>query len=450
MSLASSLSRLVGALALVLAVGSASAGEAVERRLYTDTAEASSFLWGDWNRFIENYHPNYVGDDDAKTAWVEGSAGSGAGEWLRLQVTPLEGTTTVRLKIRNGYQKSKGLFAANARAKDVVVRLLPSKTELKATLADKDGWQELTINQAAGPMRAVELKVGSVYEGTKYKDLCISDVQVFATATTPDNPGFEKNKKKALLAWRAARLAAAKAYGGAKVALPLHPSYQVTTTEVQSVCNDDCGLADMLTAAAANPRFKEWKDALAMGKTVVAELDTLPAAQLAPVAKTALPEADGFERPGLDQLAGSEGPWFSDRALRLPVLDKAAVMNASDLRVLDAKAAKTPTQFVDTVDKKCKKDAAWVKRVVGGDPSAPAQVRALVIGRCGMVEGREGYYPSAALQLLIYGADGRLALVVSQGAIDAYRWSTGERPMISGGHALLAQGSELDAAQITP
>ena len=89
MTLASSLSRLVGALALVAAVGSASAGEAVERRLYTDTAEASSFLWGDWNRFIENYHPNYVGDDDAKTAWVEGSAGSGAGEWLRLQVTPL-------------------------------------------------------------------------------------------------------------------------------------------------------------------------------------------------------------------------------------------------------------------------------------------------------------------------------------------------------------------------
>ena len=73
-----------------------------------------------------------------------------------------------------------------------------------------------------------------------------------------------------------------------------------------------------------------------------------------------------------------------------------------------------------------------------------------MIGRCGMVEGRAGYYPSAALQLLIYGADGRLAVVVSQGAIDAYRWSTGEKPMISGGHALLAQGSELDAAQITP
>jgi hypothetical protein len=448
MTVATSLSRLVGALALVLAVGSAAADEAVERRLYTDTAEASSFLWGDWNRFIENYHPNYVGDDDARTAWVEGSAGSGAGEWLRLQVTPLDGTIAVRLKIRNGYQKSKGLFAANARAKDVV-RLLPSKTEAKATLIDRDGWQELIVAQTAGPMRTVELKVASVYEGSKYKDLCISDVQVFATATTPDNPGFEKSKKKALLAWRAARLAAAKAYGGAKVALPLHPSYQVTTTEVQGACSD-CDLAGMLDAAAGNPRFKEWKAALELGKTVVADLDHLPAAQLAPVAKTALPEADGFERPGLDQLAGSEGPWFSDRALRLPVLDKAAAMSASDLRVLDVKGTKTPRQFVDTVDKKCKKDAAWVKRVAAAEPGAPAQVRALVIGRCGMVEGREGFYPSAALQLLVYGADGRLALVVSDGAIDAYRWSTDARPMITGGHALLAQGSELDAVQITP
>ena len=115
--------------ALVMATGAARAGEPVERRLYSDAIDASSFLWGDWNRFVENYHPNYVGDDDPKTAWVEGVPGSGAGQWVRLQVTPLDGTTRVRLKIRNGYQKSKELFAANARAKDVVVRLLPSRAE---------------------------------------------------------------------------------------------------------------------------------------------------------------------------------------------------------------------------------------------------------------------------------------------------------------------------------
>ena len=71
----------VPALVLALAVSTAAAGEPVERRLYPDTVEASSFLWGDWNRFIENYHPNYVGDDDAKTAWVEGNANSALDFW---------------------------------------------------------------------------------------------------------------------------------------------------------------------------------------------------------------------------------------------------------------------------------------------------------------------------------------------------------------------------------
>ncbi|MBK9035705.1 MAG: hypothetical protein IPL61_31390 [Myxococcales bacterium] len=443
-------SRLVVALVLSLAVGTAAASEPTERRLYPDTVDASSFLWGDWNRFIENYHPNYVGDDDPKTAWVEGSPGSGAGQWLRLQVTPLEGTTRVRLKVRNGYQKSKALFAANARAKDVVVRLLPSKVETKATLTDVDGWQELTVAQPSGPMRAIELKIGSVYEGTKYQDLCVSDVQVFATATTPDNPTFEKSKKKALLAWRAARLAAAKAYGGGKVALPLHPSYQITTTDRANVCSD-CDLADMIAAAAADPDFKDWQAALALGKTVVAELDTLPQAQLAPRSKTKLPLADGFERPELDQLAGSEGPWYSDRVLRLPVVTAAAIMNAGDLRVLDVKRTRTPQQFAEANDRRCKKDAVWVKRLPAAQADAPAQVRALVVGTCGMVEARDGYYPTAALQLVIYDADGRAVVVVSGGAIDAYRWATEDgRPMISGGHALLGQGSELDAVKIAP
>src|SRR5688572_19083583 len=68
-----------------------------ERRLHSDNIDASSFLWNDWNKFVENYHPNYVGDDDPTTAWVEGAKSSGAGEWLRISVTPLEKTTQIRL-----------------------------------------------------------------------------------------------------------------------------------------------------------------------------------------------------------------------------------------------------------------------------------------------------------------------------------------------------------------
>ena len=440
----------VPAVVLALAVSTAAAGEPVERRLYPDTVEASSFLWGDWNRFIENYHPNYVGDDDAKTAWVEGNANSGAGEWLRLQVTPLDGTTRVRLKVRNGYQKSSALFAANARAKDVVVRLLPSKREVKATLTDTEGWQELTIAQPVGPMRAVELKVATVYEGGTYTDLCLSDVAVFATSTDADNPSFEKSKKKALLAWRAQRIAAAKAFGGSKVALPLHPSYQVTSTERADVCTDDCELDEMLTAAAADPDFKDWNAAIEVAQATIAELDALPQVQVAPRVKTVLPVADGFERPALDQLADAD-PGYSARALRLPMATAAAFMDAAELKVLDVKRTRTPTQFREAQDRTCKKDVVWAKRLPASDPAQPAQVRVLVVGKCGLVEGREGFWPSTALQVLVYGADGRLALVVSDAAIDGYRWSTtGERPMVTGGHALLGQGYELDAVMIKP
>src|SRR5690606_11840141 len=112
-------------------------------------------------------------------------------EWLRIGVTSLDKTTRIRLRVRNGYQKSKQLWKANARAKAVTVRLLPSKVEKKVTLADADGWQDVAIDQPSGPVRSIELAVGSVYEGTKYADLCISDVQVHATSETPDNPAFE-------------------------------------------------------------------------------------------------------------------------------------------------------------------------------------------------------------------------------------------------------------------
>ena len=422
----------------------------VERRLYSDTVEASSFLWNDWNKYVENYHPNYVGDDDPTTGWVEGDAGSGAGEWLRVQLTPLEQTTRVRLRVRNGYQKSKPLFAANARAKDVVVRLLPSKVERKVTLTDQDGWQELTIEQPSGPVRAVELQVASVYEGTKYKDLVISDVQVFATSEIADNPSFEKAKRKTLMTWRAERLAAAKAYRANQDGLPMYGGYKVTSTERSEVCEVDCEIAGMIASAAADPDFKEWKEALAVAKSVAAELDSLPAAQVVP-GRTKLPVPDGFDRPTLDNMAGFEGPWYQDATLRLPLIDSTAALFAGQLKVLDIKGKQTPTQFAAAADRRCKGEVAWVKRASSREKTGPSTVQALVIGRCGKIEGRDGFYPAAALQLLVYHPDGRLALVVSDGAIDAYRWSVdGERPVVTGGHALLMQGVELDATKIGP
>jgi hypothetical protein len=416
----------------------------VERRLHSSSLESSSFLWNDWNKFQENYHPNYVADDDPKTAWVEGAATSGSGEWIRINVTELDKTTKIRLKIRNGYQKSKGLFAANARAKDIVVRLLPSQTAVKATLTDKNGWQEVAVSQTAGQVKAVELAVTSVYEGTKYADLCISDIQVFATSETPDNPAFEKSKRKELLAWRKARVAAAKLFAKRSTDLPMHSSYKVTVTDKESTCSP-CGIGGMIAAAAADPGFKEWKATLAIAASV-GDLDKLPRGQIAPAAKNDqyLPEVDGFVAVELEHI---EQSWYPEDGLHLPLIDSASALFAAQLRVLDVKDTTTPSAFESA--EKCKGDMTWVKRGSSTETTGPAVVQAVLVGRCGMLEERGGSYRASGTELLVYGADGRLELVIASGMIDGYRWTTeGGKPMIAGGRSMLAQGKIIETTTL--
>jgi hypothetical protein len=406
----------------------------VERRLFSDTIEASSFLWNDWNRFQENYHPNYLADDDPATGWVEGAENSGAGSWVRLAVTPLAGTSVVRLKIRNGYQKSAALFKANARAKGVTLKLLPSGKTVKATLTDKQGWQEVAIDQPAGELRGVELDVDSVYEGSKYADLVISDVQVFATSTTRDNPTFEKSKRTSLLDWRKARMAAAKLFkAGRGDALPLYGSYRAVertlSAEVKEAGNGG-SMSSRLAAAALDPGFAEWRDAVKLAQAVADDYDTLQRAQISPLDNTSVPEVDGFEQLALSD--AYEGV-VQDHAMRLPVLDNVSAFFAEKLRVLDQKGEKYSEYQQGVYMGKCR-PATWVKRAKAIEATAPDRVVALLVARCGEVESREGTTMVAALQLLVFGKDGRLALVVGDAYVDGYRWEAGGK--IAGGKSM--------------
>ncbi|HEX4460661.1 MAG TPA: hypothetical protein VIA18_21930, partial [Polyangia bacterium] len=204
---------------------------ALERRLHFEKVEASSFLFNDWNKFQENYHPSYIGDDDPATAWVEGGKGPGVGEWVRLDVARMQGATQARVRIRNGYQKSDRLFKANARAKTVTIVLLPSRAKLQAALADREGWQEVIVPQASGPLDGVEIHIDAVYPGTKYDDLCLSDAQLYVTATTPDNPAFERAHLEAILRWKKERAAAATLFKQESgKTLPIAPQYRATKT----------------------------------------------------------------------------------------------------------------------------------------------------------------------------------------------------------------------------
>ncbi|HET9627171.1 MAG TPA: hypothetical protein VFP84_37685, partial [Kofleriaceae bacterium] len=406
----------------------------VERRLFSDDIDASSFLWNDWNKFVENYHPNYVADDDPSTAWVEGGKGSGAGEWLRIQTTPLDRTTRIRLHVRNGYQKSKDLFRANARARQVTLRLLPSKVEAKLTLEDRDGWQDLVIDQPSGVVRSVELAIDSVYDGTKYEDLCISDVQVFATSTTPDNPVFEKSKRQTLLDWRAARLAAAQQFKRRSTQLPLYPAYDVKAVDAQL---DGYTWPELVALAAKEPGMaKEWAAPLAIAAEVAKNLDGLSRAQLAPTARDKLVAADGLMVSRMTNLVGEGSGLYDEGTLRLPMLDLVATLFVDRLRLLDVKDRTTVAQFLAS-EAGCKADLAWVRRAAASGDGA-ARVQALVVGRCARIETRNGWFNARAIELYVYDAAGRLALSLGDGHVDGYRWAEVDgRPMLAGGRALL-------------
>ena len=431
------------ALIATLALAAPAAAAPVERRLHSDSIDASSFLWNDWNRFVENYHPNYVADDDPATAWVEGARSSGAGEWLRIQVSPLEKTTRVRLRVRNGYQKSKDLWKANARAKAVTVRLLPGKTEKQITLTDADGWQEIVVDQPSGPLKAVELAVGSVYEGKKYADLCISDVQVLATSETADNPAFEKSKLANLMSWRSSRIAAAKVFAAKKVELPIYPAYEVT-----QIGQDEDGFlmdpAQLIEKAQKDPVFtKEWKDALA----VAAELEKNPGpmtrAQIAPTSPAKLVEVDGLQIAGIFDVMSGEGAYPGSDTIRLPMLGLVSAMFADQLRVLEVKDGQTVSQYLKA-PKGCGADAAWVLRRPSKE--GPARVAAIAVGRCQKMEGRSGSYIGRTLETMIYDDTGKLVLLVGPGHIEGYRWTVeGGKPMLAGGRSLQLEGYLVEA-----
>ncbi len=419
---------------------------AVERRLFSDSIEASSFLWNDWNRFQENYHPNYIADDDAKTGWVEGNDNSGVGEWVRVAVTPLEGVTKVRLKIRNGYQKTAALFKANARAKGITVKLLPSGKVVQATLEDKQGWQEITIAQGTGQLLGVELGVSSVFEGSKYADLVISDVQVFATSTTRDNPTFEKSKRDELLAWRKARMAAAKLFkAGRGAQLPLYSSYRVKELELSAAFKEARRNGKLLAAAVAEPGFAQWRDAVKLALELQKDrYDSMTPAQIAPSDDTSLPEVDGFE---LQDLSEAYEGILQDHALRLPLLGYSSAFFAEKLRVLDQKGVKARDYEGHVYSKSRCKPAAWVKRAKAIEATAPDRVVALLVAECGQVPSREGTSMAVIEQLLVFGADGRLVLVVGDGYVDGYSWEAGGK--VAGGRSLQYDTSvELVKAQV--
>jgi hypothetical protein len=420
------------ALPLLLLPGLALAN-GVERRLHPDRVDASSFLWNDWNKFQENYHPLYVGDDDAKTAWVEGAEGAGEGEWIRVAVTTLDGTSKVRLHLRNGYQKSKSLYKANARLKEVKVKLLPGNVEKAFTLTDADGWQDVVVDQPAGKLDGVELKVVSVYEGTKYEDLCLSDLQIFATSTTRENPAFEKSKLQKLLAWKDLRVKAAKAFQAAagKEPLPVLPSYRWEAKEDESVLTawEECKRKESCFAQAAakvlakrDPELAaKHKAALAIAAEGMSDAASFVPAQLAPKNDQGLPVIDGLHEPTMyDRFEGVVGY----AGLEVPVLGTVAGLRADRLGAFEVKSEVSVWDISMATAKSCRRESdkvhTWMRKEKGKD--GKDRVRAMIFAMCSRFETRDGEDTAGLMQVAVYDDEGRLEVLAGEGYLNLYTW----------------------------
>jgi hypothetical protein len=215
-------------------------------RLYSRSADAGSFLKSNWNKYTENYHPSYALDGNAATAWVEGVDGDGVGQVLAWDVSALSSARSVKLRIRNGYQKSEALLAANAAPKAVTVRVWRGRdlvAETKATLARTMGWQDLVIDTGGKGLNRVELVVDSVHAGSKYKDTCVSDVETWVDSDVPYSAALEAAKKAELDAWVKERVETAAYFA----ALP--PTFPFTATEWRST-TEPATLAEYQALAA--------------------------------------------------------------------------------------------------------------------------------------------------------------------------------------------------------
>ncbi len=121
-----------------------------------------------------DYGPARAFDADPATAWVEGAAGNGEGEWIELLFgAPV---TFQSVEIANGYAKGPKAFADNgriARARlefqgggghEFTLRDSPEPQTIRLPTAVTSGW--------------VRLVILSVYPGGRWQDVCLNELGV--------------------------------------------------------------------------------------------------------------------------------------------------------------------------------------------------------------------------------------------------------------------------------
>jgi hypothetical protein len=139
----------------------------------------SSFLESNAKYKSKNIH-----DFDLKTAWVEGNEDYGVGENIAITFKfSSEKTKITTIDIFNGYCKSEKLWKANSRVKELVF-YANGKLVGNLLLEDTYKKQRFKIGSLGGDKHhrlVLSFKIVDIYEGEKYKDVAISEINFDGT-----------------------------------------------------------------------------------------------------------------------------------------------------------------------------------------------------------------------------------------------------------------------------
>lgn len=353
--------------------------------LRTDRADASSHLVSNWNKFEENYHPTYVVDENPATAWVEGVDGDGVGEWLSLPVSAVTAAKAVRIRIRNGYQKSEVLLVANAAPKLVTFELRAGDRVVatrEAVLDRAMGWQQVVIPAGGHGFDNVRMRIDSVTPGKTYRDTCVSDVLVDVelepAALGAYAPAIEAAKLGLAKAWIADRVAAAKAFAKGGFTSP----FASTQYDCDSVEPPPTGDQVDRAIAAAPVDVRAVRDRLS---AVAARAD-------GPRYRHD-PRRGGYPVP--------EGVWDWDAALQMLRTDQVGLLEAT-------------TGWFDRprgeIQQVLWSGRQWSTLAIEGTPTAPTAA----FGRSHEVFLERGLTNRDADWTFVWGADGLLAAMYTQ------------------------------------
>jgi hypothetical protein len=125
-----------------------------------------------------DFRPTNLLDGNVASAWIEGAAGGGVGEWVRMEFTDV--VPLARIEIANGDQVDPSFFSGYERVKSLELQYSDG-TKQVVQLLDTQGLQVIEPDPAVTETQWIKLTILSVYPTFTWANAALSEVRMYQT-----------------------------------------------------------------------------------------------------------------------------------------------------------------------------------------------------------------------------------------------------------------------------